>query len=93
MITIIDTINDTLFKHRETLKNLNEEQEELLLKLCSKRQTIGQIKDKVGKLEAELKALYNSTYGAGDRIGSEKLSASVSERHPDYDNSMKKRQE
>lgn len=63
MTTIIDTINDALFKHREVLKTLNEEQEELLLKLCSNRQTSGHIKNTVAKLESELKSLYESTYG------------------------------
>lgn len=62
MYTITDTIQETIFKNKELLKNLNAEREVMLMKLLSKQQVINQVAERTFKLEAELKELYNQQH-------------------------------
>jgi predicted nuclease with TOPRIM domain len=76
----LDTIGDVIFQKRETLKNLKEEREDLINKLCGNQRNINDFTSKIGQLEVEHKKLSEITYGQKNQVGCDATTLSPDSR-------------
>jgi hypothetical protein len=82
MQTAIDTIRDVLFEKKEQLKISLEKEEGLVNHLCSQHRESSNLKDKIDRLEADLKRMYHqSPVDHGEKLAN---TSSVSERPMGY---------